>query len=230
MLSISQRLATLDPKAKAATRTAKDGEEYSQLVLELSEFEFDESELNAACNSPDAYRSIKAMFDKCPTVMAVELDEKIESASVIMRLAAVSANNGAEFTFKDCRIDNLTVNREMKGALRMTTKPALDSKFGQLIERLGHTVMIQVSGTAASDQTELPLNQVGKNEQPSPSIGTPEQERERIRERDRAIAKERDTVASNGDAAKKKNNNTNIKREKVDTAKRRKPADGVPLN
>jgi hypothetical protein len=198
MLNISTRLATLDPKARAATRTAKDGEEYSQIILEISDFDFEESELNAACGSPGAYRQLKAMFEQCPSVGFIELDEKIESASVVMRLAAVSEKNGEEFAFKDCRIDKLRVNREMKGSLRMTTKPALDSKFGQLIERLGHTVMIQANGSSYSDQKQLPLNTVGAKEPVKSSIGTPQEEREKARERERKIASERDTVKSSG--------------------------------
>lgn len=198
MLSISTRLATLDPKARAATRTAKDGEEYSQLVLEVSEFDFEENELNSACGSASAYRQVKAMFEQCPSVGFVELDEKIESASIVMRLAAVSERNGEEFAFKDCRVDKLRVNREMKGSLRMTTKPALDSKFGQLIERLGHTVMFQANGSSNSDQKELPLNKVGAKESPKPSIGSPQQEREKARERERKIAADLDTVKSGG--------------------------------
>jgi hypothetical protein len=191
-------------------------------VLEVSDFEFNENELNAACNSPNAHRTIKAMFAECPNVTAVDLDEKIESALVVMRLAAVDANNGAEFTFKDCRIDNLIVTREMKGALRMTTKPALDSKFGQLIERLGHTVMIQVNGTSASDQAELPLNSVAANEHGTSSIGTPEQERQNAHDREQKIAAERAGAHVNS------KNTQKVKREKVDTSKRR--GNGNELN
>ena len=201
MLNISTRLATLDPKARAATRTAKDGEEYSQIILEVKDFDFEESELNAACGSPGAYRQLKAMFEQCPSVGFIELDEKIESASVVMRLAAVSEKNGEEFAFKDCRLDKLRVNREIKGSFRMTTKPALDSKFGQLIERLGHTVMIQAKGSSDSDQKQLPLNTVGAKEPVKSSIGSPQEEREKARERERKIAADRDTVRSS--AAKK---------------------------
>ncbi len=211
MLSISTRLATLDPKARAATRTAKDGEEYSQLVLEISDFDFEETELNSACGSPGAYRQLKAMFEQCPSVGFIELDEKIESAAVVIRLAAVSERNGEEFAFKDCRIDKLRVNREMKGSMRMTTKPALDSKFGQLIERLGHTVMIQANGSSDSDQKKLPLNTVGAKETAVSSIGSPQQEREKAHDRERQIAGERDAVKSSGakkDSAKASGNKT----------------------
>lgn len=194
MLSISTRLATLDPKARAATRTAKDGEEYSQLVLEVSDFDFEENELNSACGSTSAYRQVKAMFEQCPSVGFIELDEKIESASVVMRLAAVSERNGEEFAFKECRVDKLRVNREMKGSLRMTTKPSLDSKFGQLIERLGHTVMFQANGSSNSDQKELPLNTVGAKEPVKSSIGSPQQERDKAHERERKIAADNELV------------------------------------
>lgn len=231
MLNISQRLATLDPKAKAATRTAKDGEEYSQLILEVSEIDLEENEINALSNSPNAYSALKAMFVACPTVMSVDIGEKLESASVVIRTAAVSESNGPEFTFTDCRIDKMAVNREMKGGFRITAKPSLDSKFGQLIERLSHTVMIQVSGASASDQTELPLNSAGASEVSTSSIGTPAEEREKARVRDRQIEVQNETVERDSPKAKGKDEikkagqianriNENVKREKVDISKR----------
>lgn len=227
MLSISKRLATLDPKARAATRTAKDGEEYSQLILEVSEIDLEETEINALSNSPNSYSSLMAMFAACPTVMSVAIGEKLESANVVIRTAAVSELNGPEFTFSDCRIDKMAVSREMKGGFRITAKPALDSKFGQLIERLSHTVMIEVSGPSASDQSELPLNSASTNE---PSIGSPQEEREKARERDRKVAAENETIKrdpkANGakaikDAGKIASRiGSNVKREKVSVSKR----------
>lgn len=230
MLSISKRLATLDPKARAATRTAKDGEEYSQLILEVSEIDLEETEINALSNSPNAYSSLMAMFAACPTVMSVAIGEKLESANVVIRTAAVSELNGPEFTFSDCRIDKMAVSREMKGGFRITAKPALDSKFGQLIERLSHTVMIEVAGPSASDQSELPLNSAGANEPGTSSIGSPQQEREKGRERDRRVAAESETIKrdpkANGakaikDAGKIASRiGNNVKREKVSVSKR----------
>lgn len=230
MLNITQRLATLDPKAKASTRTAKDGEEYSQLILEVSEIDLEENEINALSNSPNSYSALTAMFAACPTVMSVDIGEKLESAIVVIRTAAVNALNGPEFTFTDCRIDKMAVNREMKGGFRITAKPALDSKFGQLIERLSHTIMIQVNGASASDQKELPLNSAGADERVTSSIGTAEEEREKARERDRKINADNETIPrgtkANGakeieKAAKIAGRiNDNVKREKVDTSKR----------
>jgi hypothetical protein len=63
MFTLTQRLATLDAKAKLATRTAKDGEEYSQLVFEVSDQEVEESEVNAIRSSPHAYRAMKSLFE-----------------------------------------------------------------------------------------------------------------------------------------------------------------------
>ena len=233
MLNISQRLATLDPKAKAATRTAKDGEEYSQLILEVAEIDLEENEINALSNSPNAYSALKAMFAACPSITSVDIGEKLESASVVIRTAAVSAANGPEFTFNDCRVDKMSVNREMKGGFRITAKPALDSKFGQLIERLSHTVMIQVSGPSASDQSKLPLNSAGAGERGTSSIGSAYEEREKARIRDRQIEQDNDTVhrddvkAKGADEIKKAGKiasriGNNVKREKVDTSKRKK--------
>jgi hypothetical protein len=231
MLTLTQRLGTLDPKAKLATRTAKDGEEYSQLVFEVTELEVDDTEVNAIFASPNAYRAIKALHAAVKGVKAIELDEKIEGATVVVRLAAVSAQNGPEFTFSDCRIDKLKLERLESDALqcsyRVTAKPALNSLFGELVARFGHTAMVELRGESPNAQTDLPLNTVGKNESARPSIGTPEQERERARIRDREIAAQNDTVQPSGGGKKKsKGKDPVVKAEKVDTSKRRKQSDG----
>lgn len=194
MFTLTQRLGTLDPKAKLATRTAKDGEEYSQLVFEVAELEVDESEVNAIRSSPRAYRAMKALFEADKGILAIEFDEKIEGAVVVVRLAAVSAQNGPEFTFPGCRIDKLKLGRMESDALkfsyRVTAKPALNGQFGQLVERFGHTAMFELRGESPSAQTDLPLNSVGKNDNGTSSIGTPEQERDRANKREREIALE----------------------------------------
>lgn len=219
MLTLTQRLGTLDPKAKLATRTAKDGEEYSQLVFEISDQEVTDTEVNAVLSSPQAYDAIKAVFAAVKSIKAVEIDEKIEGATIIVRVAAVSAQNGPEFTFDGCRVDKIKFGRLESEALtfayRVTAKPALNGQFGELVARFGHTAMIELRGESPSAQTELPLNSVGVNERTTPSIGTPEQERESARERERKIAKQLE-ADHNGDARPKRT---------------RKPAaDGAPLN
>lgn len=236
MLILPQRLGTLDPKAKLATRTAKDGEEYSQLVFEVTELDVDENEVNAMRSSPNAYSAMKSLFEADKGIRAVEFDEKIEGATVIVRLAAVSVKNGPEFTFNDCRIDKLKLGRQESDALkfsyRVTAKPALNGQFGELVSRFGHTAMIELRGESPGAQQDLPLNTVGANESAKPSIGTPAEERERARVRDREIAAQHDTVKSNG-AGKKKSSGKDpvVKAEKVDTSKRRrKTTDGATVN
>jgi hypothetical protein len=194
MLTLSQRLGTLDAKAKLATRTAKDGEEYSQLVFEVAELEVTDTEVNALFAAPNAYRAIKALHEAVKGVKAIELDEKIEGATVVVRLAAVSAQNGPEFTFNGCRIDKVKLARLESDALqcsyRVTAKPALNGKFGELVERLGHTAMIELRADSPNAQTDLPLNKAGAKERGTSSIGTPEQERERAAKREREITRQ----------------------------------------
>jgi hypothetical protein len=124
MLTMTQRLGTLDAKAKIATRTAKDGEEYSQLVFEVTELEVTDTEVNAIFASPNAYRAIKALHEAVKGVKAIELDEKIEGATIIVRLAAVSAQNGPEFTFNDCRVDKLKLAKLESDALQCSDREA----------------------------------------------------------------------------------------------------------
>lgn len=227
MYTLTQRLATLDPKAKLATRTAKDGDEYSQLVFEVGEQEVTDVEVNAIFSSPNAFRAIKALHAAVKGIKAIELDEKIEGATIVIRLAAVSAQNGPEFTFAKCVVDKLRLERleseALKLSYRVTAKPALNGNFGQLVERFGHTAMIELRGESPTAQDDLPLNSVGAGEKGTSSVGTPEQERERAAQRERDIAKRIEDDRNGEDDG--------VKREKVDTSKRtRKSADGTALN
>lgn len=206
MLTVTQRLGNLDAKAKLATRTAKDGEEYSQLVFEVTDCEVTDTEVNAILSSPQAYDAIKAVFAAAKSIKAVEIDEKIEGATVVVRVAAVSAQNGPEFTFDGCRVDKLKFGRLESEALafsyRVTAKPALNGQFGELVARFGHTAMIELRGESPSAQADLPLNSAGAGERATSSIGTPEQERERAQEREREIARDLESQ-HNGDSRPK---------------------------
>ena len=203
MLTLTQRLGTLDAKAKLATCTAKDGEEYSQLVFEVTELEVTDTEVNGIFASPNAYRAIKALHEAVKGVKAIELDEKIEGATVIVRLAAVSVQNGPEFTFNDCRIDKLKLARLESDALqcsyRVTAKPALNAHFGELVARFGHTAMIELRGESPNAQADLPLNSVANGERGTSSIGTPAQEREKAHAKERDIAKRIEEAHVNGE-------------------------------
>lgn len=198
MLTLTSRLGTLDPKAKYANRTAKDGEEYTQLVFEVGIVEVSDPEVNALFASPQAYAAIVALHRSVKGIKAIELDEKLEGATVTIQLGAVSAANGPVFTFAGCRVDKIKLSTIGEDALnvsfRVTSKPALDAKFGELVGRLGHTIMVEVSAQTPSDQADLPLNSVGAHEAGTSSIGTPEQERDRARSRQRKIDAEMDAV------------------------------------
>lgn len=206
MLTLTPRLGTLDAKARFANRTAKDGDEYAQLVFEVTEQEVTDVEVNAIFANPNAYRSIKAMFRDCAGVKAVEFDEEIEGATVVVRVAAVSAKNGPEFTFDACRVDKLWFGRLESESLafsyRVTAKPALNGQFGQLVERFGHTAMIELRGESPNAQESLPLNTVGAGESGTSSIGSPEEERERARQTEREIAKQIEADRLGGDEPK----------------------------
>ena len=162
MLTVTQRLGTLDAKAKLATRTAKDGEGYSQLVFEVTEVEVDDTEVNAIFSTPQAYVAMKALHKAVKGIKAIELEEKFEGATVVVRLAAVSAVNGSEFTFSDCRIDKIKFgaleSESMMLSYRVTAKPALDVRFGELVSRFGHTAIVELRADSPLAQKDLPLN------------------------------------------------------------------------
>lgn len=159
--------------------------------------------INGIFASPNAYRAIKALHEAVKGVKAIELDEKIEGATVIVRLAAVSVQNGPEFTFNDCRIDKLKLARLESDALQcsyqVTAKPALNAHFGELVARFGHTAMIELRGESPNAQADLPLNSVGNGEHGTSSIGSPAQEREKAHARERDIAKRIEEAHVNGE-------------------------------
>lgn len=162
MITISDRLASLGAKYRGATRTAKDGQEYSQLIFEAEKVEMSDSEVCSIFSNPNAYAAIKQLYSVLKGVKAIELDEKIEGAQFYVRLGAVSAANGPEYTFNDCVIDKLRLERLESEALmcsfRVTTKPALDGKFGELISRMGHTVVLRLNAVSPAAQASLPLS------------------------------------------------------------------------
>lgn len=196
MFTMTQRLGTLDPKAKLATRTAKDGEEYSQLVFEVCDLEVTDTEVNAIFSSPRAYAVLKALHAEIKGIKAIELDDKIEGATVVVRLAAVSAQNGPEFTFNGCTVSKLRLEHlesdAVKASFRVTAKPALNAQFGELVAKFGHTAMVELRADSPLAQAELPLNGVGANERITSSIGTPKEERQKARRRDSRMREEFD--------------------------------------
>lgn len=238
MWMLTQRLGTLDAKARFANRSAKDGEEYAQLIFEAYDLEMDETEVNALFSSPNAYRAFKALFAACAPLDEIELGGlKVESAVVSVRLGAVSAQNGPEFQFQDCRIDKMALakieSETLKFRFRVTSKPALNGQFGELVGRFGHTAMIGLNAMSPNAQADLPLNSVGANESATSSLGTPREEREKAHAREREIAAELETAHVTNDGKKKKSNGKDpeVKREKVDTAKRRTKAQhGATVN
>ena len=162
MLTITPRLGTLAAKYRGATRTAKDGQEYSQLVFEAENLEVTDVEVNAIFNNPNAFRAIKALHAAVPGIKSIEVESKIEGAFVSVRLGAVNAANGSMYEFNDSVVDNLTLGKLESDSLscdfRVVTKPALNGQFGELISRMGHTAMIGVNAISPNAQVSLPLN------------------------------------------------------------------------
>jgi hypothetical protein len=161
MLTITPRLGSLDAKARLATRTAKDGEEYSQLIFEVTDQEVNDTEINGLFSTPHAYAAFKALHRAVKGIREIETDFKIEGAAVFVRLGAVSAKNGAQFQFANCVVDKIRIGSldsdAMKFGFRVTAKPALNAAFGELVSRFGHTAMIGLNAESPTAQADLPL-------------------------------------------------------------------------
>jgi hypothetical protein len=161
MLTITPRLGSLDAKARINTRTAKDGEEYSQLIFEVTDQEVSDSEINSLFSTQHAYAALKQLHRAIKGIKEIETDFKIEGAVVNVRLGAVSSKNGAQFKFEKCVVDKCKIggleSDALKFGYRVTCKPALNAQFGELVSRFGHTAMIGLNAEVPNAQEVLPL-------------------------------------------------------------------------
>lgn len=208
------------------------------LDIDLEQIELEKAEVNSLLGEPRAWESLfntvngkSEPFIKC--IKGLQLAESIDQAFVGLTYGV----KARLVELKDVKLSKVVLEL-LEGRVFMSCKvrgPAvLDEQFGNFMDKLGDSIECEMRFEQPGQQKDLPLNTVGANESATPSIGTPEQEREKARIRERDIAKERDTVhASNGRGKKKsKGKGTAVKTEKVDTSKRRgrKASDGATLN
>jgi hypothetical protein len=193
---LSKRLCTLAKKVNAKATEADDGQEFTELTFELEAVSLDATELNAILQEPHAHQvlfntGVDPTEPYLKSLKALELGAAIEGAYVSVELGL---ENHVQFEFTDCKISKIKLTLATGGATlmscRVTVKPTLNDTLAELLERLGHTVTVEIRGEVPGAQQDLPLNRVGHGEQATSSIGTPQQEREKARERERKLAAE----------------------------------------
>jgi hypothetical protein len=212
-----------------------DGTELKILDIDLEQIELEKAEVNSLLGEPRAWESLfntvngkSEPFIKC--IKGLQLAEPIDQAFVGLTYGV----HARVVELKDVKLSKVTLEL-VEGKVFLSCKvrgPAvLDEHFGDFMDKLGDSIECEMRFEQPGQQQDLPLNKIGKNESATPSIGTPSEEREKARVREREIAAQNDTVQPNG-AGKKKSRAKDpvVKAEKVDTAKRRKAADGATVN
>ena len=210
MFSLSLRSATLGNKAKADSKEMKDGSEATLLTFELQELKIDANELAALLREPHAFDSLYNTGSNPvePFLRGLKSLELAESISGAWVRIDVGLSGYTRFDFKECKLAKIKLELRQGGdtalSCKVTVAPELNSKLATLLEFLGHSVQAEVRGEAPGGQAELPLNGVGKNEQSNGSIGTPAQERERARVKEREIAAELESRHNGGGKSKRR--------------------------
>jgi hypothetical protein len=211
-----------------------DGTELKVLDIDLEQIELEKAEVNSLLGEPRAWESLfntvngkSEPFIKC--IKGLQLAESIDQAFVGLTYGV----HARVVELKDVKLSKVVLEL-IDGKVLMSCKvrgPAvLDEHFGNFMDKLGDSIECEMRFEQPGQQQDLPLNKIGANESARPSIGTPAEEREKARVRDREIAAAADTVHPNGKSKKKKGADPEVKREKVDTAKRRKASAGATLN
>jgi hypothetical protein len=217
-----------------------DGTELKILDIDLEQIELEKHEVNFLLGEPRAWESLFNTVNGksepfLKTVKALQLVESIDQAFVALTYGV----KARVIELKDVKLSKVTLDLIENGKVFMSCKvrgPAvLDDHFGDFMDKLGDPIECEMRFEQPGQQKDLPLNTVGAHESARPSIGTPEQERERARIRDREIAAQNDTVQPGNGGGKKKSSGkpTTVKAEKVDTSKRRgrkSASDGATVN
>lgn len=236
MLNLNPRKCFLGIRSSTKSKH-HDGTEVKILDIDLEQIELTKQEVNALLGEPRAWESLfNTVNGKSePFIKAVKALQLVESIDQ----AFVSLTYGVKaqvVELRDVKLSMVKLNLMEGGKVLMSCKvrgPAvLDASFGEFMDKLGDSIECEMRFEQPGQQEKLPLNTVGANESSRPSIGTPEEERERARIRDREIAEQNDTVKpGNGKSKKKKAGaDPEVKSEKVDTSKRRKASAGATLN
>jgi hypothetical protein len=234
VLNLSQRKCFLGIRSSTKSKHHA-GTELKVIDIDLEQIELEKSEVNSLLGEPRAWESLfntvngkSEPFIKC--IKGLQLSDSIDQAFVGLTYGV----KARAVELKDVKLSNVVLEL-VEGKVFMSCKvrgPAvLDEHYGDFMDKLGDSIECEMRFEQPGQQKDLPLNTTGASESIKPSIGTPEEERERAREADRKIAAERETLQP-GNGKTKRGKPIKVKTEKVDTAKRRarKASHGATLN
>jgi hypothetical protein len=236
VLNLSQRKCFLGIRSSTKSKH-HDGTELKILDIDLEQIDLAKHEVNSLLGEPRAWESLFNTVNGksepfLKTVKALQLVESIAQAFVALTYGV----KAQVVELKDVKLSMVKLDL-MEGKVLMSCKvrgPAvLDASFGEFMDKLGDSIECEMRFEQPGQQKDLPLNKVGANESATSSVGTAAEERERAHAREREIAAELETAHVTNDGKKKKSSGKDpeVKREKVDTAKRRaRTQDGDTVN
>jgi hypothetical protein len=164
MITISKRLCVLANKAKADGKEGDNGEDFTQLTFELEAISLSANELNMILSEPHAHQVLfntgkEPIEPYLKSLKAIELKEPMVGAYVCIELGL---EGHAKFEFTDCKISKIKLAPALGGdtlmSCKVVVKPALNETLAELLDRLGHTISVEIRGEAPGAQQDLPLN------------------------------------------------------------------------
>ena len=169
MLSLINRTCRIGNSIN--TRSETHGEEFvTALDIPIGEIMLEPEELNAILQEPHAHGLLYATKPGAPAqpvlqgLKALRLEEKIEGAEVVLRLAG-----DTKLRLIGCKLARIDLKLEVGGLTAMRVQvqcvPKLDSSIARLIEKLNCEVEVEIRAEGFGDQQKLPLEQ---NADPAP--------------------------------------------------------------
>jgi hypothetical protein len=179
MLTLDQRDCTLGVKSTTDGKEI-DGQEVTLLTLELTNIPLDQRELCVLLGEPHAWGVLYNTGVSPPepylkALKTLELREPIGGVAVTLSFGL----ERQAVMFADVKLSKIKLELKSGGetamSVKLTSAPALDETFAQLLEHLGDRVEIEMRFEPGGAQQELPLSRFGEGEQPpsKPKRGRP---------------------------------------------------------
>lgn len=164
--------------------------------IELEDIPLYKAEFNALLHDPHAWDAVfNDVNGKIEPILkgvkALELAASVQQAYLVITYGL----NRNEVEFKDVRLSKVRLH--LRGgkadeavvmSLKLRGPATLDENFGELMDKLGDSVEVELRFEPPGQQQDLPLNSVGANERGSSSVESPARERAKAHEREAQIS------------------------------------------
>lgn len=174
MTTLTTRAAKIGNAIKVHKKQAANdqkGDLLSALAIPITDVMLDEREFNALMGEANAYN---AFFDRArgmaepvfKNIKPLALDTKFDSASIEITHGVAAE----KVRLAPVRLSKIKLAPQVGGLVQMdlivTCTPNLDESAAHLLGQLDSTVDVEIDfGTSKADQSELPLNKFGDDEE-----------------------------------------------------------------